>query len=125
MVDNAQTALAWALKLGVYDTDEQQAFMAAKLVESIQNTDGTIREGYAENTLEVGFPGVNVLLPATSESGWQSRWMHYVMCWHSSSKCDEPKECLAHDRKKDSLYHAASDVAHTVAVVRLKAEAQI
>jgi alpha-L-rhamnosidase len=70
IVDNAQTALAWALKLGVYDTEEQHAFMAKKLVESIQNAGGSIREGYAENTLEVGFPGVNVLLPVTSEAGY-------------------------------------------------------
>ncbi|WP_270739929.1 family 78 glycoside hydrolase catalytic domain [Massilioclostridium coli] len=69
MVDNAQTALAWALKLGLYHTEEQKQTMVNNLTASVQNKDSSIRGDYGENTIATGFLGVNILLPSLSESG--------------------------------------------------------
>ena len=71
VVDNAQTALLWALKCGLYDSTEQRDVMIANLIANIKNEDGSIREGYDENTLAVGFLGVNVILPVLTEIGAQ------------------------------------------------------
>ncbi len=71
-VDNAQTALAWMLKLGIYDTDEQRDTMAANLAKSIANAEGTVNEGLGENTIAAGFLGVHVLLPMLSQFGENS-----------------------------------------------------
>ena len=67
--NNAQTALLWALKLGLYKDEEHRAYLVQKLVENIRNKDGEIRPGQPENTLAVGFLGVNVLLPILSDEG--------------------------------------------------------
>ena len=69
VIDNAQTALLWALKCGLYDSTEQRDTMIANLIITIKNEDGSIREGYDENTLGVGFLGVNVILPVLTEIG--------------------------------------------------------
>ncbi len=69
VIDNAQTALLWALKCGLYDSTEQRDTMIANLIINIKNEDGSIREGYDENTLGVGFLGVNVILPVLTEIG--------------------------------------------------------
>ncbi|MFF4056211.1 family 78 glycoside hydrolase catalytic domain [Streptomyces sp. NPDC001668] len=74
--DDSQTALLWVLKLGLYDTEVQRRAIVRLLVENIGNSaaykaahpDST-RVGYAENTLSVGFLGVNVLAPVLTEEG--------------------------------------------------------
>ena len=71
VIDNAQTALLWALKCGLYDSTEQRDTMITNLIVNIKNEDGSIREGYDENTLGVGFLGVNVILPVLTEIGAQ------------------------------------------------------
>jgi len=68
-VDNPQTALSWALKLELYDTEAQKQAIAAKLAASVRNENQSISTIRGENTLGSGFLGVNVLLPALSESG--------------------------------------------------------
>ncbi|WP_443701450.1 family 78 glycoside hydrolase catalytic domain [Priestia aryabhattai] len=67
--DNAQTGLLWALKLGLYETEQQKEKMISNLTENIKNENGIIRPGQPENTLAVGFLGVNVILPTLSDMG--------------------------------------------------------
>ncbi|MFE7169303.1 family 78 glycoside hydrolase catalytic domain [Streptomyces sp. NPDC057616] len=74
--DNTQTALLWVLKLGFYDTEAQRRQLVALLADNIGNDaaykathpDST-RVKYAENTLSVGFLGVNVLAPVLTDEG--------------------------------------------------------
>ncbi|MEU0409710.1 family 78 glycoside hydrolase catalytic domain [Streptomyces griseorubiginosus] len=74
--DDSQTALLWILRLGLYDTDEQRRRLVELLAQNIGNSaaykaahpDST-RVGHAENTLSVGFLGVNVLAPVLTEEG--------------------------------------------------------
>ncbi|MFJ4199933.1 family 78 glycoside hydrolase catalytic domain [Streptomyces sviceus] len=74
--DDSQTALLWVLKLGLYDTEAQRRELVELLVQNIGNSaaykaahpDST-RVGHAENTLSVGFLGVNVLAPVLTEEG--------------------------------------------------------
>jgi alpha-L-rhamnosidase len=74
--DDSQTALLWVLKLGLYDTEAQRRAIVELLVQNIGNSaaykaahPGSTRVGYAENTLSVGFLGVNVLAPVLTEVG--------------------------------------------------------
>ncbi|AYA74416.1 alpha-L-rhamnosidase [Bacillus sp. Y1] len=67
--DNAQTGLLWALKLGLYETEQQRETMVQNLTANIKNEGSLIRPGQPENTLAVGFLGVNVLLPTLSDIG--------------------------------------------------------
>ena len=69
VVDNAQSGLLWALKLGFYDNESQRDTMIENLLKNIHNENGSMREGYAEDTLAVGFLGVNVILPVLTEIG--------------------------------------------------------
>ncbi|KUN00073.1 alpha-L-rhamnosidase [Streptomyces yokosukanensis] len=74
--DDSQTALLWVLKLGFYDTEAQRRQLVALLSDNIGNDaaykaahpDST-RVRYAENTLAVGFLGVNVLAPVLTDEG--------------------------------------------------------
>ncbi|MEU9170584.1 family 78 glycoside hydrolase catalytic domain [Streptomyces sp. NPDC048420] len=74
--DDSQTALLWVLKLGLYDTEVQRRAVVELLVQNIGNCaaykaahpDST-RVGHAENTLSVGFLGVNVLAPVLTDEG--------------------------------------------------------
>ncbi|WP_020134873.1 alpha-L-rhamnosidase [Streptomyces sp. 351MFTsu5.1] len=74
--DDTQTALLWILRLGLYDTGEQRRRLVGLLAENIGNSaaykaahpDST-RAGHAENTLSVGFLGVNVLAPVLTDEG--------------------------------------------------------
>ncbi|MFG2468645.1 family 78 glycoside hydrolase catalytic domain [Streptomyces canus] len=74
--DDSQTALLWVLKLGLYNTEAQRRALLELLVQNIRNDaaykaahpDST-RVGHAENTLSVGFLGVNVLAPVLTEEG--------------------------------------------------------
>lgn len=74
--DDAQTALLWVLKLGFYDTEAQRRSLVRLLADNIGNDatykaahpDST-RVNYAENTLSVGFLGVNVLAPVLTDEG--------------------------------------------------------
>lgn len=68
-VDNAQTALAWCIKLKLYNTEQQRQGIIANLEASVKNENHSISENRGENTLSTGFLGVNVLLPALSEGG--------------------------------------------------------
>jgi alpha-L-rhamnosidase len=74
--DNAQTSLLWALKLGLYDNETQKQQMIDLLVKNIRNDEEykaanptSSRVNYAENTLSVGFLGINVLAPVLTENG--------------------------------------------------------
>ena len=69
IIDNAQTGLLWALKTGMYDSEETKETMVRNLIANIQNEGGKIREGMAENTISVGFLGVNVILPVLTDIG--------------------------------------------------------
>ncbi|WP_426567465.1 family 78 glycoside hydrolase catalytic domain [Streptomyces canus] len=74
--DNSQTALLWVLKLGFYETEAQHRKLVSLLADNIGNDaaykaahpDST-RVDYAENTLSVGFLGVNVLAPVLTDEG--------------------------------------------------------
>ncbi|MEV0174228.1 family 78 glycoside hydrolase catalytic domain [Streptomyces sp. NPDC050803] len=74
--DNSQTALLWVLKLGLYDTEAQHRRLVELLAENIGNDEAykashpdSTRVKYAENTLSVGFLGVNVLAPVLTDEG--------------------------------------------------------
>ncbi|WP_105974272.1 alpha-L-rhamnosidase [Streptomyces geranii] len=74
--DNSQTALLWVLKLGFYETQAQRRALVGHLADNIGNDDAykaahpdSIRVRYAENTLSVGFLGVNVLAPLLTDEG--------------------------------------------------------
>ncbi|MGY4743560.1 family 78 glycoside hydrolase catalytic domain [Streptomyces sp. ATMOS53] len=74
--DNTQTALLWVLKLGLYDTEAQRHALVGHLADNIGNDaaykaahPNSSRVKYAENTLSVGFLGVNVLAPVLSDEG--------------------------------------------------------
>ncbi len=74
--DNSQTALLWVLKLGFYETQAQRRTLVGHLADNIGNDDAykaahpdSIRVRYAENTLSVGFLGVNVLAPVLTDEG--------------------------------------------------------
>ncbi|MEV8592608.1 family 78 glycoside hydrolase catalytic domain [Streptomyces sp. NPDC052012] len=74
--DDSQTALLWVLKLGLYDTEAQRRRLVELLAQNIGN-DAAYKEAhpdstrvqYAENTLSVGFLGVNVLAPVLTDEG--------------------------------------------------------
>lgn len=68
--DNAQTGLLWALKLGLYDSDEMRDTFIQNLLLNIANEDSELRPGQDENTLAVGFLGVNVILPILTDLGY-------------------------------------------------------
>lgn len=74
--DDTQTALLWVLKLGLYDTQAQRRGLVELLAENIANGEAykkahpdSTRVKYAENTLSVGFLGVNVLAPVLTDEG--------------------------------------------------------
>ncbi|MFC8428340.1 family 78 glycoside hydrolase catalytic domain [Streptomyces sp. NPDC057253] len=74
--DNTQSALLWVLKLGFYDTEAQRRTLVDHLADNIGNDAAhkaahpdSSRVKYAENTLSVGFLGVNVLAPVLSDEG--------------------------------------------------------
>lgn len=74
--DNSQAALLWCLKLGFYENEDQQQQMINLLADNIQNSKAykaahpnSSRVRYAENTLSVGFLGVNVIAPILSDVG--------------------------------------------------------
>ncbi|MFF5475855.1 family 78 glycoside hydrolase catalytic domain [Streptomyces sp. NPDC012935] len=74
--DDTQTALLWVLKLGFYDTEAQRRQLVTLLAENIGNDEaykeahpGSTRVKYPENTLSVGFLGVNVLAPVLTDEG--------------------------------------------------------
>lgn len=68
--DNAQTGLLWALKLNLYDSEEMRDAFIKNLLANIENKDGELRPGQEENTLAVGFLGVNVILPMLTDMGY-------------------------------------------------------
>ena len=68
-MDNAQTGILWALKLGIYDSEETRQALINNLLINIRNEGQLIRPDGAENSLSVGFLGVNVLLPVLTDIG--------------------------------------------------------
>jgi alpha-L-rhamnosidase len=74
--DDTQTALLWILELRFYDTELQHRQLVTLLADNIGNSvaykaahpDST-RVEYAENTLSVGFLGVNVIAPVLTDEG--------------------------------------------------------
>lgn len=66
-VDNAQTGLLWFLKLHLYSDDDQREHAIQLLKRTIENTKRSVRPNMPENSLAVGFLGINVLLPTLSE----------------------------------------------------------
>jgi alpha-L-rhamnosidase len=76
MEDNSQASLLWCLKLGLYENENQKRQMVKLLAENIRNSEAykaahpeSSRVHYAENTLSVGFLGVNVIAPVLSDVG--------------------------------------------------------
>ncbi|MBZ3906063.1 alpha-L-rhamnosidase [Streptomyces griseiscabiei] len=74
--DNTQTALLWVLKLGFYETQAQRRALVGHLADNIGNDAAhraahpdSVRVRHAENTLSVGFLGVNVLAPILTDEG--------------------------------------------------------
>ena len=74
--NNAQTSLLWALKLGLHANEDQRRQMIDLLVSNIRNDEAfkaanpdSQRVNFPENTLSVGFLGVNILAPVLSEIG--------------------------------------------------------
>ncbi|MDX3642160.1 family 78 glycoside hydrolase catalytic domain [Streptomyces sp. MB09-02B] len=74
--DNSQSALLWVLKLGFYETEAQRRALVGHLADNIGNDAAyraahpdSIRVRHAENTLSVGFLGVNVLAPVLTDEG--------------------------------------------------------
>ncbi|WP_206341808.1 alpha-L-rhamnosidase [Streptomyces ureilyticus] len=74
--DNSQSALLWVLKLGFYETEAQRRTLVGLLADNIGNGEAykaahpnSTRVKYAENTLSVGFLGVNVLAPVLTDEG--------------------------------------------------------
>lgn len=67
-MDNAQTALVWVLKLGLYRDEAHRQYLIKKLDECIKNEGNALRDE-PEYSLGVGFLGVNVLLPMVTEAG--------------------------------------------------------
>ncbi|NNN28942.1 family 78 glycoside hydrolase catalytic domain [Streptomyces sp. S3(2020)] len=74
--DDSQTALLWVLKLGFYDTEAQRRQLVALLADNIGNDEAykaahpdSTRVRHGENTLAVGFLGVNVLAPVLTGEG--------------------------------------------------------
>ncbi|MCI8497606.1 MAG: family 78 glycoside hydrolase catalytic domain [Clostridiales bacterium] len=68
-VDNSQTAISWMLKLGFYRDENHKAFLLDRVMESIHNENGSFRPGKAEDTMAVGFLGLNTIMPALSGAG--------------------------------------------------------
>ncbi|MBM7572984.1 family 78 glycoside hydrolase catalytic domain [Aquibacillus albus] len=76
VADNSQAGLLWSIKLELYENEDQKQQMVDLLVENIKNDKeykrthpNSNRVNYAENTLAVGFLGVNVIAPILSEVG--------------------------------------------------------
>ena len=74
--NDTQTALLWILKLGFYDTEFQHRQLVTLLADNIGNSPAykaahpdSTRVEYAENTLAVGFLGVNVIAPVLTDEG--------------------------------------------------------
>ncbi|MDX8339349.1 family 78 glycoside hydrolase catalytic domain [Draconibacterium sp. IB214405] len=67
--DNSQTSILWALKMGLYHSEEEKDILIKNLLTNIDNKDESIRKGQGEKTLSTGFLGVNVLLPVLTENG--------------------------------------------------------
>lgn len=74
--DNTQTALLWCLKLRLYENDNQKEQIKKLLMENIKNEESfkmkhpnSTRVNYAENTLSIGFLGVNIIAPVLSDHG--------------------------------------------------------
>ncbi len=74
--DDSQSALLWVLKLGLYETQAQRRALVGLLADNIGNGaaykaahPNSSRVRYAENTLSVGFLGVNVLAPVLTDEG--------------------------------------------------------
>ncbi|WP_458115941.1 family 78 glycoside hydrolase catalytic domain [Arthrobacter sp. D2-10] len=74
--NNTQTGLLWVLKLGLYETETQRRQIVNLLADNIGNSAAfkeahptSERTKYAEDTLSVGFLGVNVLAPVLTDQG--------------------------------------------------------
>ncbi|MFC7685296.1 family 78 glycoside hydrolase catalytic domain [Ureibacillus sp. GCM10028918] len=66
--DNSQTSILWALKMGMYDSEEQKQKFIDNLMVNIANENGTERVNSGENTMSTGFLGGNELLPVLTEN---------------------------------------------------------
>jgi alpha-L-rhamnosidase len=66
--DNSQTSILWALKMGMYDSEEQKQKFIENLLVNIANENRSERFNAGENTMSTGFLGVNELLPTLSEN---------------------------------------------------------
>ena len=71
IMDNAQTALVWALHLGLYKDEAHRQHLVDSLLANIAN-EGRLLRNEPEYSLGVGFLGVNMLLPvATNVGGYE------------------------------------------------------
>lgn len=69
VLDNSQTGILWALKMGLPKSEEEKQIMIKNLLTNIDNKAAQIRSNAAEKTLSTGFLGVNVMLPVLTENG--------------------------------------------------------
>ncbi len=68
-IDNAQTGLAWFLKLKIYNSEKQKNMALDALVNNIKNHKSALRKDFSEKSLSVGFLGINILLPVLASYG--------------------------------------------------------
>ena len=66
---STQTELMWAFTLGLYDSEEERVELYDRLQTNIANEGQSIRPTAAENTISVGFLGINVVLPSVTLAG--------------------------------------------------------
>ncbi|WP_069986805.1 family 78 glycoside hydrolase catalytic domain [Massilioclostridium coli] len=66
---DTQTGIMWALRAGIYNSEEQKQQLYDRLQENIANEDQSFRPTSSENTISIGFLGLNVVLSAITEVG--------------------------------------------------------
>lgn len=70
--DNSQTALLWFLKLGFYEDEAMRQEVLSLLIENIRNqkpAKNSIRSSQPQNSLAIGFLGVNTINPILTQFG--------------------------------------------------------
>ena len=82
--DNAQTGLIWALRLGLYRDEAHRQHLINRLDEHVRNEGQSIRP-QPENTLTVGFLGVNKLLPFMTDAGLQNTAFDLFLSYQMAS----------------------------------------
>jgi alpha-L-rhamnosidase len=69
LLDNSQTSILWALKLGLNKSETEKNVFIKNLLKNIDNEGGKERSNATGKTLSTGFLGINVFLPTLTENG--------------------------------------------------------